>query len=92
MTHNNSRGSICWHMVSYKFSCSFLFLEKVWVFPLALALFSLLVTFSVFRLSLSWSWILAGFVAFDLIVIWLIEKEWWAVLKLKAPHALADVE
>jgi uncharacterized membrane protein len=69
-----------------------LFMEKAWVFPLALALFSLLVTFSAYRLSLNWSWILAGFVAFDLFTIWLIAKEWRAVLRLKASNALAGGE
>ena len=69
-----------------------LFMEKTWAFPLALALFSLLVTFSVYRLSLNWSWVLAGFVAFELFTIWLIAKEWLAVLKLKASNALAGGE
>ena len=66
-----------------------LFMEKAWVFPLALTLFTLLVGFSVYRLSLNWSWVLAGFVAFDLSTIWLIAKEWRAVLKLKASNAMA---
>ena len=61
-----------------------LFMEKTWAFPLALALFSFLVAFSIYRLSLNWSWILAGFVAFDLFTIWLIAREWRAVLRLKA--------
>ena len=69
-----------------------LFMEKTWAFPLAIALFSLLVSFSVYRLSLNWSWVLAGFVAFDLFTIWLIAKEWLAVLKLKASNALAGGE
>lgn len=66
-----------------------LFMEKTWAFPLAMALFSLLVTISVYRLSLNWSWILAGFVAFDLFTIGLIAKEWRAVLKLKVSNVLA---
>ena len=69
-----------------------LFMEKTWAFPLAVALFSLLVTFSGYRLSLHWSWILAGFVAFDLFTLWLITKEWRAVLRLKASNALAGVK
>ena len=69
-----------------------LFMEKTWAFPLALVLFSVLVTFSIYRLSLHWSWILTGFVAFDLFTIWLIAKEWRAVLRLKASNALAGGE
>ena len=68
-----------------------LFMEKTWAFPLALALFSFLVTFSFYRLSLNWSWVLASFVAFDLFTLWLIAKEWRAVFKLRASSTtLAD--
>jgi uncharacterized membrane protein len=69
-----------------------LFMEKTWVFPLALILFSLLVTYSIHRLSLNWSWILAGFVTFDLFAIWLIAKEWQAVHRLRASAAVAGGE
>ena len=63
---------------------SLLFTEKkIWAFPLSLGLFSLLVTFSIHRLVLHWSWILTGFVAFDLFVIWLIAREWRAVQRLR---------
>ena len=65
---------------------SLLFMEKTWAFPLALALFSILVAFSTYRLSLNWSWILAVFIAFDLLTIWLIAKEWRAVLRLRASY------
>jgi uncharacterized membrane protein len=80
------------HGIVKVFIAVLLFLEKSWAFPLGLALFSLLVTFSGYRLSLHWSWILAGFVAFDLFTIWLIAKEWRAVLKLKASDALPGGE
>ena len=66
-----------------------LFMEKHWAFPLALVLFALLVTFSIYRLDLIWSWALAGFVAFDMFTIWVIGKEWQAVLRLKASNARA---
>ena len=69
-----------------------LFMEKTWAFPLALALFSFLVTFSVYRLSLNWSSVLAGFVVFDLFTIWLIAKEWRVILKLTASNPLAGRE
>jgi uncharacterized membrane protein len=69
-----------------------LFMEKAWAFPLAVVLFSLLVTFSIYRLSLNWSWILLGFVILDLFTIWLIAKEWRAILTLKASGAAAGVE
>ena len=59
-----------------------LFLEKTWAFPLALGLFSFLVAFSFYRLSLHWSWPLAAFATFDLITIWLIAREWRAVVRL----------
>jgi uncharacterized membrane protein len=63
-----------------------LFMEMTWAFPLALTLFSCLVTFSIYRLSLNWSWILATFVAFDLFTIWLIAKERRAVLRFKVSN------
>jgi len=69
-----------------------LFMEKTWAFPLSLALFWLLVAFSIYRLSLNWSWLLSGFVALDLFTIWLIAKEWRAVLSLKASNAVAGGE
>jgi uncharacterized membrane protein len=74
------------HGVVKVFLAGILFMEKTWAFPLALALFSFLVTFSIYRLSLNWSWILAGFVAFDLFTFWLIAKEWRAVLRLKVSN------
>ena len=63
-----------------------LFMEKVWAFPLAMVLFPLLVAFSIHRLSLNWSWTLVGFVCFDLFTIWLIAREWRAVVRLKSAH------
>jgi uncharacterized membrane protein len=74
------------HGVVKVFLAGILFMEKTWAFPLALALFSFLVTFSIYRLTLNWSWILAGFVAFDLFTIWLIAKEWRAVLRLEVSN------
>ena len=74
------------HGVVKVFLAGILFMEKTWGFPLALALFSFLVTFSIYRLSLNWSSILAGFVAFDLFTIWLIAKECRVVLRLQASN------
>lgn len=62
----------------------FLFLEKTWAFPLALALFSVLVSYSFYRLSLHWSWPLAGFAALDILTIGLIAREWKALLASRA--------
>ncbi len=59
-----------------------LFLEKTWAFPLALVLFSVLITFSIYRLTMNWSLALAGFVVFDLFTIWLIAREWMAIKRL----------
>ena len=61
---------------------SLLFMEKTWAFPLAITLFSILVAFSIYRLSQSASWPLTGFIAFDLVTIGLIAKEWRVVLGL----------
>ena len=72
------------HGVVKVFLAVLLFMEKAWAFPLALALFSFLVTFSIYRLTMNWSWVLVDFVAFDLFTIWLIAKEWRAVLRLKS--------
>jgi uncharacterized membrane protein len=61
-----------------------LLLEKRWAFPVSLALFALLVAFSIQRLVLHWSWFLAGFVLFDLFAIWLIAQEWKSVRALQS--------
>ena len=61
-----------------------LFKERPWVFPLALVLFTALVAFSLHHLSFHWSWVLTGFIAFDLITIGIIAREWRAVRKLKS--------
>ena len=64
-----------------------LFKEKTWAFPLAIFLFSALVMFSLHRLSINWSWALAGFVVFDLFTIAVIANEWRTVGKLKSSNA-----
>ena len=69
-----------------------LFMEKTWAFPLALALFSLLVAYSIYRLNLHWSWSLAGFVAFDILTIGLIAREWRALLTLNASIVKANAQ
>ena len=61
-----------------------LFKERPWVFPLGLILFSVLVVFSLHHVSIHWSWVLAGFIAFDLFTISIIAKEWRGVEKLKS--------
>ncbi|HUR42763.1 MAG TPA: DUF2127 domain-containing protein [Aestuariivirga sp.] len=72
------------HGVVKVFLASLLLTEKkIWAFPLALALFSSLVAFAIYRLSLHWSWALAAFVALDLLTIWLIAREWRALNRLE---------
>jgi uncharacterized membrane protein len=70
------------HGVVKVFLASILLTEKkIWAFPLAVGLFSLLVSVAIHHLWVSWSWILAGFVAFDLFTIWVIAREWRALHK-----------
>ena len=57
--------------------------ERAWAFPLALILFAALVAFALHHLSTHWSWTLTGFIVFDLFTLWIIAKEWRAVIKLK---------
>jgi uncharacterized membrane protein len=57
---------------------SLLIKEKNWAFPLAIAFFATFVGYSGFRLSLSWSWVLAGFMVLDLLTIWIVWREWRA--------------
>ena len=61
-----------------------LFKERPWVFPLALVLFTALVAFSLHHLSFHWSWVLSGFIIFDIFTIGIIAREWRAVEKLKS--------
>ncbi|MDE2384853.1 MAG: DUF2127 domain-containing protein [Alphaproteobacteria bacterium] len=62
-----------------------LFLEKRLAFPISIALFSALVLYALYRLSLSWSEALFAFIALDMITIAIIAREWKAV---KAADAL----
>ena len=52
-----------------------LYKERPWVFPLALVLFSVLVAVAVYHLIGHWSWILMGFILFDIFTIVIIAQE-----------------
>ena len=55
-----------------------LLLGKSWAYPLALAFLTVFVAYAGFRLTLGWSWLLAGVMLFDLATIALVAREWRA--------------
>jgi uncharacterized membrane protein len=57
---------------------TFLLRGKIWAYPVALIFISVFVAYMAFRLSIGWSWLLAGLVVLDLITLWLIAGEWRA--------------
>lgn len=60
-----------------------LLLGKGWAYPVAIVFLGAFVTYAAFRLSLAWSWVLAGVIVMDLVTIWLVAREWRAT----AEHA-----
>lgn len=60
-----------------KVSLAFLLLlGKSWAYPVAIIFFSIFVGYAGYRLSLGWSFTLAGAVAFDVVTIAIIAREW----------------
>lgn len=67
---------LLFHGVAKVTLVTFLLMGKTWAYPVALTLFSIFVAYAMFRLSLGWSWILAGLIGLDLVTIGLIAREW----------------
>ena len=64
------------HGVAKSALAGLLLLGQKIAYPIALVFFSLFVVYALYRLTLSWSWVLAIVVAFDIIAIIIIAREW----------------
>ena len=60
-----------------------LLMGKSWAYPVALAFFSLFVSYATFRLYLTWSWPVAGLIVLDLITIVLVAREWFVTASIR---------
>ena len=58
--------------------------RKLWAYPCSLALFSLFVVYQIYRFSITYSLGLFILTVFDLVVIWLIWKEYKIIRKRSA--------
>ena len=64
------------HGVAKTTLASLLLMGQKIAYPIALAFFSLFVGYALYRLTLSWSWVLAAVVLFDILTIVVIGREW----------------
>ena len=59
--------------------------KKLWAFPLSMTLIGLFVLYEVYRLTHTHSYILAVVIVFDIMLIWLIHKEYERHLQQHSP-------
>lgn len=62
--------------------------ERYWVFPIALAILGVFVGYQSYRLLIHFSYGIALFTSFDLVVIWFVWNE-YAMVKGKREHPVA---
>jgi uncharacterized membrane protein len=53
-----------------------LLIGRHWSYPVGIAFLTVFVGYTVYRLTLHWSWILVVFLAFDLFTIFIVFREW----------------
>ncbi len=53
-----------------------LLIGRPWSYPAGISFLGVFVLYTAYRLHLHWSWILFGFMAFDIVTIFLVFREW----------------
>jgi uncharacterized membrane protein len=69
-----------------------LLIGRHWSYPAGIAFLGIFVAYTAYRLTIHWSWLLFGFMLFDLLTIYLVAREWQGRRKTWAGEASAAAE
>jgi uncharacterized membrane protein len=73
---------IFWGAIDVVLSISLL-KEKLWAFPVSVYLICVFVLYEIFRFTHTRSFILAYIIVFDMVLVWLIRKEYFKQLRIR---------
>ena len=64
--------------------------RRPWSYPLGSAFLAIFIAYTLYRMSLAWSWVLFGFVVLDAVTLVLVLREWAMVRRNRKAPRLAD--